>query len=152
MPRQHKSFTSSLCLLIIKTPKHPRGIELGFVENLTIGLSYNNEIVRGVGSQKGVENVPNGVVQADVSWGSTMTYDQNAQAVGAIPRNHAADGLAANEPITVLFYNDDTGTFLAEVESVLPNQIGITAGAQSTVKESWGGTGLSVRFFSELNP
>ena len=152
MARAHKSFTASLCLVVVKTARFPRGFSLGFVENLNVGQSYNNEIVRGIGSQKGIENVPNGVVQADVSWTSSMTADQHAQRVGTIPRNHAPDGLADNEPITVLFFDDDKGLFLAEVESVLPNQIGITTGAQTTVKESWSGTGLSVRFPDELNP
>lgn len=152
MPRDHKSVTASLCLVIVKTPRNPRGVPKGYVENLTIGASYNNEIVRGVGYQKGRENVPNGVIQADVSWGETHTYSENNQQIGAVPENHEPDGLAALTPITVLFYNTDRGEFVAEVEEVLPNQIGLSAGAQSTIKENFSGTGLSVRLHLELNP
>ncbi len=152
MARNHRSTSSSLALIILTSPKFPDGFNLGFVENLSINQSYNNEIIRGIGRGKGIENVPHGIVQCDVSWGQTHTYDQNAQRAGAIPENSDRQGLSEYDVLTVSFFNSDRGEFLAQAEGVLANQIGLTTGAQASVKENFSGSSIACRFHQELNP
>ena len=150
MPRNHRSTTASLALIVVFTEEFPDGFSLGFVENFSINQSYNNELIRGVGHQTAIENVPHGIVQCDISWGATHTYDQNAQQASVVPVNSGPQGLADHDVMRVAFFNSDRGEFIAQAVGVLANQVGITAGAQASVKENWSGTGIKCQWQREL--
>lgn len=149
MARSTKTRSTGLMLIVIKTAKKPNGFPMGTVEQCSVNQSHRSELQYEYGRQTAVENVYHGVDRADVSWTRAETIKEESMTeLGVTPEDLE---LAAHEPIGVLMIDIDRGDTLCEVEEVLPTSIGISGGAMSKLVSNFSGSGVQVRWISELN-
>ena len=149
MARAQKTRSSGLTAVMVRTAKTgDQGKVLGFVEQFSVTQSLRHELVYAVGSQTAVENVLHGVDRVDISWGLTKTLaTDDMAAIGCSPMDVE---LSSFEPIDVVYVDLDRGTEICSVRDVLPSSVGVSTGAMAKLTENWSGSGIQVKWASEL--
>lgn len=142
------ALSSSYVSIIAKTRKRPQGVLLGWVENFSINEQHIAELLRTVGRPLPKENIYHGKGGVSISWEGFYEADSQELVTQGITPGELE--LSAHEPIDVIYLHYKSGTVLGEAQRVLPNSVGINAGAQSTIRQSFSGEGINFIHASEL--